>query len=66
MNTKHPAITFPVIAKHHRATPEAPAYPVKQHCSHAVPQRQISEWTTYDQKRAYLFQYIHNHLAQGH
>ena len=28
-DTQHPAITLPVLAKHRSATPEAPAYPVK-------------------------------------
>ena len=65
LNTKHPATTYPVIAKHCSTTPAAPAYPVKHHCLHAVPERQTIEWTTYHPKRAYLLQYIHNYLAQG-
>ena len=32
-DTKHPAITFPVLAKHSSTTPEAPAYPVQHCCS---------------------------------
>ena len=39
-DTKHPAITFPVLAKHCSATPEAPGYPVKHQCS------QVQDWQT--------------------
>ena len=30
--TRHPALTYPVLAKHRSKTPEAPAYPTKQRC----------------------------------
>ena len=53
-DTKHPAITFPVLAKHRNATPEAPAYPVKHRCSQ-VRDWQTVEWTTFHpQKRTCL------------
>ena len=64
-NTQHPAITFPVIAKHRSATPEAPAYPVKHRCSQ-VQDWQTVEWTTFHPQTAYLLQYVYGYLTQGH
>ena len=64
--TKHPALTYPVLAKHRSATPEAPAYPTKHRCSREVPETQTIDWTTYHPKLAYLLQYIHKYLIQGH
>ena len=65
-NTKHPPLTYPVLAKHRSATPEAPVHRVKHRCLNAVPEKQTIEWTTYHPKQAYLLQYIHNYLVQGH
>ena len=64
-DTEHPAITFPVLAKHCSATPEAPAYPVKHRCSQ-VQDWQTVEWTTFHPKTAYLLQYVYGYLTQGH
>ena len=64
-DTKHPAITFPVLAKHRSATPEAPAYPVKHRCSQ-VQDWQTVEWTTFQPQKAYLPQYVYGYLTQGH
>ena len=64
-NTQHPAITFPVIAKHRSATPEAPAYPVKHRCSQ-VQDWQTVEWTTFHPQTAYLLHYVYGYLTQGH
>ena len=64
-DTKHPAITFPVLAKHRSATPEAPAYPVKHRCSQ-VQDWQTVEWTTFHPQKAYLVQYVYGYLTQGH
>ena len=66
LRTKQPAITYPVIAEHHSAAPEAPAYPVKHRYWRTVPERQTIKWTTCHPKRAYMLQYIHHYLAQGH
>ena len=63
-DTKHPAITFPVLAKHRSATPEAPAYPVKHRCSQ-VQDWQTVEWTTFHPQTAYLLQYVYGYLTQG-
>ena len=64
-DTKHPAITFGVLAKHRSATPEAPTYPVKHRCSH-VQDRQMVEWTTFHPQKADLLQYVYGYLTQGH
>ena len=64
-DTQRPAITFPVLAKHRSATPEAPAYPVKHRCSQ-VQDWQTVEWTTFHPQTAYLLQYVHGYLTQGH
>ena len=60
-NTQHPAITFPGIAKHRSATPEAPAYPVKHRCSQ-VQDWQTVEWTTFHPQTAHLLQYVYGYL----
>ena len=65
LDTKQPAITFPVLAKHRSTTPEAPAYPVKHRCSQ-VQDWQTVECTTLDPKKAYLLQYVYGYLTQGH
>ena len=64
-DTKHPAITFPVQAKHRSTTSEAPAYPVKHRCSQ-VQDWQTVEWTTFHPQKAYLLQYVYGYLRQGH
>ena len=64
-DTQHPAITFPVLAKHRSATPEALAYPVKHDCSQ-VQDWQTVEWTTFHPQTAYLLQYVYRYLTQGH
>ena len=64
-DTKHPAITFPVLAKHRSDTPEAPAYPVKHHCSQ-VQDWQTVEWTTFRPQKAYLLEYVYGYLTKGH
>ena len=64
-HTKHPGITFPVLAKHRSTTPEAPTYPVKHRCSH-VQDWQTIEWTTYQREKAYLLQYVYGYLTHGH
>ena len=64
-DTKHPAITFLVLAKHRSTTPEAPAYPVKHRCSQ-VQDWQTVEWNTYHPRKAYLLQYVYGYLTQGH
>ena len=64
-DTKRPAITFPVLAKHRSATPEAPAYPVKHRCSQ-VQDWQTVEWTTFHPQKGYLLQYVYGYLTQGH
>ena len=56
LNTKHPAITYPVIAEHRSATPEVSAHSMKHHCSHAVPEEQTIDWTRYHPKNACLLQ----------
>ena len=43
-STKHPAITYPVVAKHRSTTPE------EYCCSRRVPETQTIEWTTYRPK----------------
>ena len=63
-DTKHPAITFPVLAKHRSATREAPAYPVKHRCSQ-VQDGQTVEWRTFHPQKAYLLQYVYGYLTQG-
>ena len=65
-HTKHTAVTYPLLAKHRSTTPEAPACPVKHRCSRGVPETRTIERTTYNPKRAYVLQYIHNYLVQGH
>ena len=52
-DTQHPDITFPGLANHRSATPEAPAYPVKHRCSQ-VQDWQTVEWTTFRPQTAYL------------
>ena len=64
-DTKHPAITFPVLAKHRSTKPEAPAYPVKHLCSQ-VQDWQTTEWTTFHPQKAYLLRYVYGYLRQGH
>ena len=64
-DTKHRAITFPVLAKHRSATSEAPAYPVK-HRRSQVQDWQTPEWTTFHPQRAYLLQYVYGYFTQGH
>ena len=64
-DTKHPATTFPVLAKHRSATPDAPAYPVKHRCS-LVQDWQTVEWTTFHPQKAYPLQYVYGYLTQGH
>ena len=64
-DTQNPAITFPVLAKHRSATPEAPAYPVK-HRGNQVQDWQTVEWTTFHPQTAYLLQYVYGYLTQGH
>ena len=64
-DTKHPAITFLVLAKHRSATPEAPAYPGKHRCSQ-VQDWQTVECTTFHPQKAYLLQYVYGYLTQGH
>ena len=64
-DTQHPAISFPGLAKHHSATPEAPAYPVKHRCS-GVQDWQTVEWTTFHPQTAYLLQYVYGYLTQDH
>ena len=64
-DTKHPAITFLVLAKHRSTTPEAPAYLVKHRCSQ-VQDWETIEWTTFHPQKAYLLQYVYGYLTQGH
>ena len=64
-DTKRPAITFLVLAKHRSTTPEAPPYPVKHRCSQ-VQDWQTIEWTTFHPQKAYLLQYVYGYLMQGH
>ena len=64
-DTQHPAITFPVLAKHLSATAEAPAYPVKHGCSPVQDWRTV-ECTTFHLLTAYLLQYVYGYLTQGH
>ena len=64
-DTKHPAITFQVLAKHRSPTPEAPAYPVKHRCPQ-VEDWQTVEWTKFHRQKAYLLQYVYGYLTQGH
>ena len=63
-DTKHPAITFPLLAKHRSTTPEAPAYPVKHQCSQ-LQDWQTIKWTTFHPQKAYLFQYVYGYLTQS-
>ena len=63
-DTKHPAITFAVLAKHRSTTPEAPAYPVHR-CSQ-VQDWQTIEWTTFHPQKAYLLPYVYGYLTKGH
>ena len=63
-DTKHPAITFPVLAKHCSATPEPPAYPAKHRCSQ-VQDWQTVEWTRFHPQKAYLLQYVYGYLTEG-
>ena len=56
-DTNHPAITFPVLAKHRSTTPEALAYPVKHRCSQFQDWQTI-EWTTFQRQKAYLLQFV--------
>ena len=64
-DTKHPAITFLVLAKHRSATPEAPAYPVKHRCSQVQDWQTVERTTSHPQK-ADLLQYVCGYLTQGH
>ena len=64
-DTKHTALTFPVLAKHRSTTPEAPTYPVKHRCSQ-VQDWQTIEWTTIQPQKGYLLQYVYGYLTQGH
>ena len=64
-DTKHPAITVPVLGKHRSTTPEATAYPVKHRCSQ-VQDWQTVEWTKFHPQKAYLLQYVYGYLTQGH
>ena len=64
-DTKHPAITFLVLAKHRSTTPEAPAYPVKHRCSQ-VQDWQTVEWTTFHPQTPYLLQYVYGYITPGH
>ena len=64
-DTQHLAITFPVLAKHRSATPEAPAYPFQHRCSQ-VQDWQTVEWTTFKPQTAYLLQYVYGYLTRGH
>ena len=64
-DTKHPAITFPVLAKHCSTTPEAPAYPVKHRCSQ-VQDWQTVEWTTLHPRKPHLLQYVYGYITPGH
>ena len=57
---------YPLIAKHSSAIPEASAYPVKHHCWRAGAEKQTIEWTTDSSNIAYLVQYLHTYLAEGH
>ena len=64
-DTKHPAITFLVLAKHRSTTAEAPAYPVKHRCSQ-VQEWQTVKWTTFHPQKAYLLQCVYGYLTEGH
>ena len=64
-DTKNPAITFPVLAKHCSTTPEAPAHPVKHRCTQVQDWRTV-EWTTFHPQKAYLLLYVYGYLTQGH
>ena len=64
-DTQLPAITFPVLAQHRSATPEAPAYPVK-HRGSQVQDWQTVEWTTFHPQTAYLLEYVYGYLTHGH
>ena len=64
-DTKHPAIPFPVLAKHRSATPEAP--PTRLNAAAPIFQDwQTVEWTTFHPKKAYLLQYVYGYLTGGH
>ena len=65
-HTKQAALTYPVLAKQHSTTPEAPAHPVNHRWSRGVLETRTIEWTTYHPQRAYLLQYIYKYLAQRH
>ena len=54
-DSKHQAITCPLLANHRSTTGEGPAYPVKHRCSQ-VQDWQTVEWTTLHPLRAYLVQ----------
>ena len=62
-DTKHPAITFPVLANHCSTTPGAPAHPVKHHCSQ-VQDWQTIERATFHPQKVYLLQYVYSYLTQ--
>ena len=64
-DTKHQAITFPVLANYRSTTPEAPAHLVKHRCSQ-VQEWQTVEWTTLHPQKAYLLQHVYRYLTQGH
>ena len=64
--TKRCPLNYPVPAKHRRTAPEAPVYPAKHLCSREGRETQTIKWTTYHLRRAYLLEYIHNYLIQGH
>ena len=64
-DTKQPAITFPLLAKHRSTTPEAPAYLVKRHCPE-VQDWQTIEWTKFHPQKAYVLKHMYGYLTQGH
>ena len=52
---------------HLPGTSETPQHSARSACApHETPETQTIEWTKYHQIRAYLLQYIHNYLIQGH
>ena len=64
-DTKHPAITLPVLAEHGSTTLEAPPFPVKHHCSQVMAWQTI-EWKTFHPQKVYLLEYVYGYLTQGH
>ena len=63
--TRHPAITIPVQAKHRNTTLEAAAYQVNHRRSRVQDWQTIGRTTCHPQK-AYLLRYVYGHLTQGH